>query len=129
MLALRSSLPGVATGLAWTPVGGDILFIEATRMAGSGKLILTGQLGDVMKESASAALSVVRARTERRPSPALISITRTTARSGPGSWRSSSSGSRRGSTISKATSRARATTASILIYGSARRLGAWAKVQ
>ena len=46
----------MATGLAWTPVGGDILFIEATRMPGSGKLILTGQLGDVMKESAQAAL-------------------------------------------------------------------------
>ncbi|MBE0549152.1 MAG: endopeptidase La [Rubrivivax sp.] len=58
--ALRASLPGVATGLAWTPVGGDILFIEATRMAGSGKLILTGQLGDVMKESAQAALTLVK---------------------------------------------------------------------
>ena len=53
----RTSVPGVATGLAWTPVGGDILFIEATRMPGSGKLILTGQLGDVMRESAQAALS------------------------------------------------------------------------
>lgn len=52
--------PGVVTGLAWTPVGGDILFIEATQMAGSGKLILTGQLGDVMKESAQIALSLVR---------------------------------------------------------------------
>jgi len=51
---------GVATGLAWTPVGGDILFIEATRVAGSGKLILTGQLGDVMKESAQAALTLVK---------------------------------------------------------------------
>lgn len=51
---------GVVTGLAWTPVGGDILFIEATQMAGSGKLILTGQLGDVMKESAQIALSLVR---------------------------------------------------------------------
>ncbi|MDP1647222.1 MAG: endopeptidase La [Rubrivivax sp.] len=58
--ALRASLPGVATGLAWTPVGGDILFIEATRMAGNGKLILTGQLGDVMKESAQAALTLVK---------------------------------------------------------------------
>jgi ATP-dependent Lon protease len=58
--ALRSSLPGVATGLAWTPVGGDILFIEATRVAGSGRLILTGQLGDVMKESAQAALTLVK---------------------------------------------------------------------
>jgi hypothetical protein len=55
-------VPGVATGLAWTPVGGDILFIEAARMPGSGRLILTGQLGDVMKESAQAALSLVKAR-------------------------------------------------------------------
>ena len=60
--ALRSSVPGVATGLAWTPVGGDILFIEATRIPGSGKLILTGQLGDVMKESAQAALTLVKSR-------------------------------------------------------------------
>ena len=59
-LALRTSQPGVATGLAWTPVGGDILFIEATRMPGKGDLILTGQLGDVMKESARTALSLVR---------------------------------------------------------------------
>ncbi len=58
--ALRTSLPGVATGLAWTPVGGDILFIEATRVAGSGRLILTGQLGEVMKESAQAALTLVK---------------------------------------------------------------------
>ncbi|SCX18554.1 ATP-dependent Lon protease [Nitrosomonas eutropha] len=61
-LALRTSLSGVATGLAWTPVGGDILFIEATRVSGSGRLILTGQLGDVMKESAQAALTLVKAR-------------------------------------------------------------------
>jgi ATP-dependent Lon protease len=61
-VAMRSSVPGVATGLAWTPVGGDILFIEAARMPGSGKLILTGQLGDVMKESAQAALSLIKAR-------------------------------------------------------------------
>jgi ATP-dependent Lon protease len=61
-VALRAGLPGVATGLAWTPAGGDILFIEATRVAGSGKLILTGQLGDVMKESAQAALTLVKAR-------------------------------------------------------------------
>jgi ATP-dependent Lon protease len=60
--AQRASIPGVATGLAWTPVGGDILFIEATRIPGSGKLILTGQLGDVMKESAQAALSLVKAK-------------------------------------------------------------------
>ncbi|MDR3465152.1 MAG: endopeptidase La [Xanthobacteraceae bacterium] len=59
-VAMRLSVPGVATGLAWTPMGGDILFIEATRSAGSGKLILTGQLGDVMRESAQAALSVVK---------------------------------------------------------------------
>jgi ATP-dependent Lon protease len=61
-LASRTSLPGVATGLAWTPVGGDILFIEASRTPGSGKLILTGQLGDVMKESAQAALTLVKSR-------------------------------------------------------------------
>ena len=60
--AMRLSVPGVATGLAWTPVGGDILFIEATRIPGSGRLILTGQLGDVMKESAQAALSIVKNR-------------------------------------------------------------------
>jgi len=52
----------VATGLAWTPVGGDILFIEATKMNGKGNLVLTGQLGDVMKESAQAALSFIRSR-------------------------------------------------------------------
>jgi ATP-dependent Lon protease len=61
---MRVSVPGVATGLAWTPVGGDILFIEATRVPGSGKLILTGQLGDVMKESAQAALSLVKSQAE-----------------------------------------------------------------
>lgn len=61
-VAMRTSVPGVATGLAWTPVGGDILFIEATRVPGSGKLILTGQLGEVMKESAQAALSLVKSR-------------------------------------------------------------------
>ncbi len=61
-VALRASLPGVATGLAWTPVGGDILFIEAARVSGTGKLILTGQLGDVMKESAQAALTLVKTR-------------------------------------------------------------------
>jgi ATP-dependent Lon protease len=61
-VALRTSLPGVATGLAWTAVGGDILFVEATQMRGDGKLILTGQLGDVMKESAQAALSLVKSR-------------------------------------------------------------------
>jgi ATP-dependent Lon protease len=56
----RTAEPGVATGLAWTPAGGDVLFVEATAMAGSGKLTITGQLGDVMKESAQAALSYVR---------------------------------------------------------------------
>ena len=64
-VAMRTGVPGVATGLAWTPVGGDILFIEATRMPGSGKLILTGQLGDVMKESAQAALSLLKARAQK----------------------------------------------------------------
>jgi len=63
-IALRTSLPGVATGLAWTPFGGDILFVEATQMAGEGKLLLTGQLGDVMKESAQAALSLLKSRAE-----------------------------------------------------------------
>ncbi len=61
--AMRTSVPGVATGLAWTPVGGDILFIEATRTPGSGRLVLTGQLGDVMKESAQAALTLAKGRT------------------------------------------------------------------
>lgn len=56
----RTKEPGVATGLAWTPVGGDVLFIEATSYPGSGKLVITGQLGDVMRESAQAALSWVR---------------------------------------------------------------------
>ena len=56
----RTKDPGVATGLAWTPTGGDVLFIEATSMPGSGKLTITGQLGEVMKESAQAALSYVR---------------------------------------------------------------------
>jgi len=56
----RTKVPGVATGLAWTPVGGEVLFIEATSMKGSGKLTITGQLGDVMRESAQAALSWVR---------------------------------------------------------------------
>lgn len=61
-VALRVAMPGVATGLAWTPVGGDILFIEASRTAGNGRLIMTGQLGDVMKESAQAALTLVKSR-------------------------------------------------------------------
>ena len=61
-VAMRTSVPGVATGLAWTPAGGDILFVEAARVPGGGRLILTGQLGEVMKESAQAALSLVKAR-------------------------------------------------------------------
>jgi ATP-dependent Lon protease len=61
-IALRTSIPGVATGLAWTPVGGDILFIEASRVPGRGALILTGQLGDVMRESAQAAMTLVKSR-------------------------------------------------------------------
>jgi ATP-dependent Lon protease len=61
-VALRAGVAGVATGLAWTPVGGDVLFVEATRMTGKGELILTGQLGDVMKESARAALTLVKSR-------------------------------------------------------------------
>jgi ATP-dependent Lon protease len=61
-IAMRTSVPGVATGLAWTPVGGDILFIEATRIPGKGALILTGQLGDVMRESAQAAMTLAKSR-------------------------------------------------------------------
>jgi ATP-dependent Lon protease len=64
-IALRTGMPGVATGLAWTPEGGDILFIEASCMAGEGKLILTGQLGNVMKESAQAALTLMKTRAMR----------------------------------------------------------------
>ena len=64
-VAERTAHTGVATGLAWTPAGGDLLFIEATRMRGSGKMILTGRLGDVMKESAQAAMSFVRSRAEQ----------------------------------------------------------------
>jgi len=63
--AERINKPGIATGLAWTPVGGDILFIEATKMKGKGSLILTGQLGDVMKESAQAALSYIASQARR----------------------------------------------------------------
>lgn len=61
-IAMRTSVAGVATGLAWTAVGGDILFIEATRTPGKGSLILTGQLGEVMRESAQAAFSLVKNR-------------------------------------------------------------------
>lgn len=63
-VAERTSIPGIATGLAWTPVGGDILFIETSRMRGKGRVEITGQLGDVMKESARAALSYIRSRAE-----------------------------------------------------------------
>ena len=69
--ALRAGLPGVATGLAWTPAGGDILFIEVTRVAGADKLILTGQLGDVMKESAQAALTLVKSQSPALGIPSL----------------------------------------------------------
>lgn len=61
-IAQRTSVPGVATGLAWTPVGGDILFIEASRVSGKGGMILTGQLGEVMRESVQAALTLVKSR-------------------------------------------------------------------
>ena len=72
-VALRTSVPGVATGLAWTPAGGDILFIESSRVRGSGKLILTGQLGDVMKESAQAAVTWVKSQADRLGiNPALL---------------------------------------------------------
>jgi ATP-dependent Lon protease len=63
-VAQRTSQPGVATGLAWTAAGGEILFIESTRMPGKGELVLTGQLGDVMKESVRAALSYIRSHTD-----------------------------------------------------------------
>jgi ATP-dependent Lon protease len=72
-VALRTSIPGVATGLAWTPAGGDILFIESSRVRGSGKLILTGQLGEVMKESAQAAVTWVKSQADRlNIDPALL---------------------------------------------------------
>ncbi|MDB5368850.1 MAG: lon [Roseomonas sp.] len=64
-VAGRAALPGVVTGLAWTPVGGSILFVESTRVPGNGRLILTGQLGEVMKESAQAALTLVKGRAAR----------------------------------------------------------------
>ena len=64
-VALRTSMPGVATGLAWTPAGGDILFIEASLVPGNGRLILTGQLGEVMKETAQAALTLVKSHAQR----------------------------------------------------------------
>ena len=65
-VALRTSVTGVATGLAWTPVGGEILFVEATRIPGKGGFVLTGQLGDVMKESARTALSLVKLEAHER---------------------------------------------------------------
>ncbi len=68
-VAQRTEVPGVATGLAWTPVGGDILFVEASVSRGSGRLILTGKLGDVMKESAQAALSYVKAHSDELEIP------------------------------------------------------------
>jgi len=64
-LASRTSVPGVATGMAYTPVGGEILFIEASRFPGKGNITLTGQIGDVMKESATAAFSLLRSRTSQ----------------------------------------------------------------
>ncbi|ONG55774.1 endopeptidase La [Pseudoroseomonas deserti] len=64
-VAGREAMPGVVTGLAWTPVGGSILFVESTRVPGSGRLILTGQLGDVMKESVQAALTLVKGRADK----------------------------------------------------------------
>ncbi len=64
-LASRTSVPGVATGMAYTPVGGEILFIEASRMAGKGQITLTGQIGDVMKESATAAYTLIRTRADQ----------------------------------------------------------------
>ena len=60
----RTSRPGVATGLAWTPVGGEVLFVEATAMSGGGHLTITGQLGDVMRESARAARTFIWAHAE-----------------------------------------------------------------
>jgi ATP-dependent Lon protease len=64
-LAQRTSVPGVATGMAYTPFGGEILFIEASLMAGKGGIMLTGQIGDVMKESAHAAFSLIRSRAQK----------------------------------------------------------------
>ena len=68
--ALTKSIPGVVTGLAWTPVGGDILFIETAMMPGNGKVQLTGKLGEVMSESAQIALSLVRSKL----SPYLVGV-------------------------------------------------------
>jgi ATP-dependent Lon protease len=63
-VAMRTAVPGVATGLAWTPVGGDILFIEAAKSPGGGRLTLTGQLGEVMRESAQAALTLLKTKAQ-----------------------------------------------------------------
>jgi ATP-dependent Lon protease len=63
-IAMRTGMPGVATGLAWTPVGGDILFIEASKTPGNGRLILTGQLGEVMRESVQAALTLLKGKAQ-----------------------------------------------------------------
>ena len=79
----RTAEPGVATGLAWTPVGGDVLFVEASAMPGKGKLTITGQLGDVMRESAEAALSV-RARPLRHAGRLVRQARRPRARAGRG---------------------------------------------
>jgi ATP-dependent Lon protease len=68
-VAERTAVPGVATGLAWTPTGGDIIFVEATKMKGKKSLILTGSLGDVMKESAQAALSYIRSKAKELKIP------------------------------------------------------------
>jgi ATP-dependent Lon protease len=64
-LAQRTSIPGVATGMAYTPVGGEILFIESSRVPGKGNIMLTGQIGEVMKESATAAFTLIRSRAEQ----------------------------------------------------------------
>ena len=71
-LASRTSVPGVATGMAYTPFGGEILFIEASRVPGKGAIILTGQIGDVMKESATAAYTLVRSRSAMGIDPKLV---------------------------------------------------------
>ena len=85
----RTKDPGVAIGLAWTPVGGDVLFVEASRMAGGSQLTLTGQLGDVMKESARIALSWFRAqrRALRRGSGVLQGLRDPPARAGRARFR------------------------------------------
>jgi ATP-dependent Lon protease len=71
-VAERTTIPGVATGMSWTPVGGDILFIEATKMSGSKGFQLTGQLGDVMKESAQAAMSFIKSNAKALGIPATV---------------------------------------------------------